>query len=312
MGVSKLQDPDNTGNKHTGLVFNIQKYSVHDGPGIRTLVFLKGCPLRCQWCSNPESQASIQEIAFNDSKCIGVTECGLCLKVCRIGAIQKENGKIKINRDLCTHCGACSHACPSKALHIFGEYISIEEILKKVEEDSVFYSRSGGGLTLSGGEPLLQHEFVYQLIKDAKSRGLDTAIETCGFTQWEHLEKVCQYLNTIFYDIKSIDSDKHLKFTGVKNELILENFKRLATEFSTVNIIVRTPVIPGFNDTEDDIKAIVRIIKDYPRVKYELLPYHRFGESKYTFLGREYPFNSVSKIIESKMEQLRSIAKEVK
>lgn len=303
-----MQESDKLQRKKAGIVFNIQKFSVHDGPGIRTLVFLKGCPLRCQWCSNPESQAGESELAYNESKCIGALECGLCLKVCSTGAIMAKDEKVMINRELCQSCGKCSDICPSNALEIFGEYKDVNDVLKIVEEDSVFYSRSGGGLTLSGGEPLLQHEFVYELVKEAKSRGLDTAIETCGHTEWDNLEKVCKYLNTIFYDIKCIDSDKHRKFTGVKNEKILQNFQKLARHFSDTTIIVRTPIIPGFNDTREDIQAIVDFIKEFPNVEYELLSYHRFGESKYTYLGRNYPFSGVQKPSEGCMESLRVVA----
>lgn len=300
---------DESEKKNLGLIFNIQQFSVHDGPGIRTIVFLKGCPLRCQWCANPESQYNQPELAYNENKCIGTLECRLCFQVCGNGAIEEvgQQKKVKINRKLCINCGECVKACPSKALEIFGKYMSINEVLKIVEEDSVFYSRSGGGLTLSGGEPLLQAEFAYGLLKEAKRRGMDTAIETCGYTEWKNIEKVCQYVDTVFYDIKSIDSDKHKRFTNVSNNIILQNFQELCRRFSETPVIVRTPVVPGFNDTEEDILAIINFIKGFPNVKYELLPYHRFGESKYAYLGKNYLLTGVQSPAEEQVKSLRSI-----
>lgn len=298
--------------KDAGLVFNIQQFSVHDGPGIRTIVFLKGCPLRCQWCANPESQHHFPELAYNHNKCIGAHECQICKQFCTAGAIKEgENDKVKIDRSQCTNCGECAEICPSKALEVFGKYMSVEEVLKIVEEDSIFYARSGGGLTLSGGEPLLQAEFVYKLLKEAKERGMDTAIETCGYVDWKKAEPVFKYLNTVFFDIKCVDGNKHKQFTGLSNEIILSNFIKLCQLYPKTPIIVRTPVVPGFNDTEEDIFAIANFIKGIPHVTYELLPYHRFGESKYTYLGKQYLLTGVEKPAEERMKALRSIVSSV-
>ncbi len=219
-----------------GYVFNIQRYSLHDGPGIRTLVFLKGCPLRCKWCSNPESHLHYPELAYDINKCIGIRECGLCLKVCNLAAIEVDSAntnnnsnsigknnnnydnKIKINRTFCDNCLNCADLCPSKALAAFGKLMSIEDVLGVVENDNVFYSRSGGGLTVSGGEPLMKPEFVAGLLREAKRRRINTSMETCGFAEWDSVEKVWEYLDNIFYDIKCIDSAKHKEFTGVGNK----------------------------------------------------------------------------------------------
>ncbi|GBF33936.1 pyruvate formate-lyase activating enzyme [Desulfocucumis palustris] len=292
-----------------GLVFNIQQFSLHDGPGIRTIVFFKGCPLRCRWCANPESQYDQPELVYNKNKCIGTHECRECLQACGAGAIEQEerHNKVVLNRKLCLNCGECAKVCPSKALEILGKTMSVNEVLKIAQEDGVFYSRSGGGLTLSGGEPLLQAEFACGLLREAKNKGMDTAIETCGYTRWQNIEKACQYVNTVFYDIKCINSDKHKRFTNVSNKRILQNFKDLCGCFPQTPVIVRTPVVPGFNDREEDILEIINFIKGNPNVKYELLPYHRFGESKYAYLGKNYLLRGVPTLTEEHIKFLRNI-----
>lgn len=294
--------------KDAGLVFNIQQFSVHDGPGIRTIVFFKGCPLRCQWCANPESQNQNTELSFNYNKCIGTTECALCIKACPREAIAESgDNSIKINRELCINCNICAGVCPAKALEIFGRFMTVNEVLKIVEEDSVFYSRSGGGITLSGGEPLMQADFAWQLLKEAKSRGINTAIETCGYANWDNAKKVFKYVNTVFYDIKCLDADKHKQFTSVSNKIILDNLEKLCREFPHIPVIVRTPVIPGFNDGAEDIIAIRDYIKNIPNISYELLAYHRFGESKYPYLGRDYLFKDAEPLSQERIKQLKAI-----
>lgn len=290
-----------------GNVFNIQQYSIHDGPGIRTLVFLKGCPLHCQWCSNPESQKPQAELAYNSNKCLGTNKCIRCIEVCTTGAITTgPDNKIAIDRDLCTNCMNCVDICPSKALNVYGNMMSIDEVLKRVEKDSVFYTRSGGGISLSGGEPLFQPEFAIGLLKEAKRRRLDTAMETCGYTNWENLDAACQYLNLLIFDIKSMNSEKHKEYTGVPNELILENFQKVCEKYPNLSKLVRTPIIPGFNDTEEDVKAVIEFLKDKPNVKYELLPYHRLGTPKYEYIDKEYPLGE-AKLDEEKMKELNKL-----
>ena len=298
--------------KNSGYVFNIQRYSVHDGPGIRTTVFLKGCPLDCRWCSNPESQDFAPELAYNDNKCIGIQDCSWCKQACKFDAIRdSENGKVTIDREACQKCFQCVAVCPSKALHTFGSVMTVADVLKTVEADSIFYARSGGGLTLSGGEPLAQGEFAYEIIKEAKKRRVDATIETCGFVDWSQLERVAPYLKIILFDLKSMNDDKHKEFTGVSNQLILENFVKLRNSFPNLHILVRTPVIPGFNDTDDDIAAIVNFIKDMPNVSYEILPYHRMGQQKYTYLSREYRLQDV-KLSEERAVALKALAQSLK
>lgn len=304
----KSNDSDN---KKQGYVINIQPYSVHDGPGIRTIVFLKGCPLRCKWCSNPESQKKEPEIAYNSSKCILGSGCTECLSLCSDDEIRKaDDNKIMIDRNIDKDPNIFANVCPSKALSVYGKLMTVDEILKTVEKDSVFYSRSGGGLTISGGEPLNQPEFTIELLKTAKKRRMNTAIETCGYTDWGNLEQAMEFLDTVLFDIKCINEEKHKKFIGVSNGLILDNFIKLCEKFPKLNKLVRTPVIPGFNDSEEDIKEIVNFINGKSNVSYELLAYHPLGRPKYEYLGRQYPMDDV-KLDDEKMKKLRSIAESV-
>lgn len=276
----------------TAYVINIQNYSLHDGPGIRTLVFLKGCPLRCKWCSNPESQEFHQELAFNKNKCLGKSQCGRCTHKCSSNAISFHKEEIvEINRQKCNNCLKCIDICPSQALSVYGKRYDYKELLNLVEKDNSFYARSGGGLTVSGGEPLAQGDFTLKLLKEAKKRRINTAIETCGYAPWKVLKEAAQYLDTILFDIKSLDSKKHEKFTGVSNKLILDNFDKLSTAYPQLNKIVRTPIIPGFNDSQDEKSKVEEYVKNYPNVTYEVLTYHKLGQTKYEYLGRNYPMD---------------------
>lgn len=285
-----IKDIQNT----QGIVFNIQKYSVHDGPGIRTVVFLKGCPLSCKWCSNPESQSFKPQLAYNRNKCITLAECVRCGEICSPGAlVQGDDEKISVVWENCTDCLLCAEVCPAGALIVYGEEKKAIDVIDQVEKDASFYARSGGGLTLGGGEPLAQPEFALALLQEAKRRYIKTAIETCGHVKKEAILEACKYCNMLMYDIKSLSSDKHKEFTGVGNELILENFKAVREAFPKLKIRVRTPVIPGFNDTVEDIRSIVDFLKDY-NVEYELLPYHRLGTQKYTNIGAEYELGDVA------------------
>lgn len=273
-------------------VFNIQHYSLHDGPGIRTIVFLKGCPLRCRWCCNPESQSYDKEISYLENKCIGEKECGFCKNVCDEKAIS-FNEKAIIDRDKCSNCLKCAKVCPSKAIKIEGKTYSINEVLDIVERDAIFYNHGNGGLTVSGGEPLTHGEFLVSLLKEAKKRRINTAIETCGCADYNTLFEAAKYLDTIMFDIKSMNGEKHKEFTGSDNKVILDNFTKLCKDYPKIHKKVRTPIIPGFNDNIDEIKAIINFIKDKPNVEYEPLKYHSFGKGKYKALGREYLLGDV-------------------
>ncbi len=274
-------------------VFNIQRYSLHDGAGIRTIVFLKGCPMRCRWCCNPESQKFTPEISYTENRCIGSPECSLCQNICPQNAITIKE-KAVVDRTLCTDCLLCSAVCPSKAIKTEGKAYAIEEIMDMVERDSIFYSRGKGGLTVSGGEPLSHGKFLISLLKEAKQRRISTAMETCGFGSYKILNAAAHYLDEILFDIKSLNDKKHIEYTGCSNEVILNNFQKLCNDFPDLSKKVRTPIIPGFNDTVSDIKAILEFLRDKPNVTYELLKYHTFGKGKYKALGRPYPMDSKS------------------
>jgi len=293
-----------------GLVFNIQKFSLHDGPGIRTIVFLKGCPLACIWCSNPESQSASPEVILTCERCISSEDCERCMTVCLEQAITKDDeGQIRIDRSICDGCGDCAFACPSRALEESGEWVAVDDVVRIVEEDDAFYARSGGGLTVSGGEPLAQGAFVRALLQAARSRGIDTAIETSGLCNWKTMRDVAPLTDQIFFDIKCLDPEKHVEVTGVSNRKILQNFQRLRAEFPEVNVVVRTPVIPGINDSEDEIEAIVEFVNDAGGASaYELLPYHGFGEPKYAKLGRHYRLRDLNPPSNERMKGLQRIA----
>ncbi len=296
--------------KQTGTVFSVQKYSVHDGPGIRTLVFMKGCPLRCVWCSNPESQNFQPELAYNRNKCLGTDKCTRCVDYCSSGAITfGEDEKINLDHDIAKNELHLAKTCPGNAIIVYGEEQTVDTVLKRVEEDEMFYARSGGGMTLSGGEPFAQPDYALSLLREARHRHIDTAVETCGACHWETLEACLPYIKTMMFDIKSMDNDKHKKFTGHSNKQILENLKRAKENFPKLKVRVRTPIIPGFNDTEKDVLDIINFISNLPgdKCEYEALPYHRMGQPKYENLGREYPLADLHKLDDKTFSKIKSL-----
>jgi len=274
-----------------GLVLNIQHFCTYDGPGIRTTVFFKSCSLRCKWCSNPESIHPEPELAYNASKCIGVKECGFCKKECPESAIFTVDSdvKVRIHWDLCTNCGRCVAVCPPQSLYRFGQAMTVDQVLDEVEQDSTFYRESGGGITLSGGECLLQPEFSAALLAGAHERGGNTAIETAGNVPWRFMEKVLPHVDTMLHDHKLTDPERHRKWCGTDNTRILSNYMKAYEKFPKIKFIARTPVIPGVNDDEEHIHRVLAFIRPHKNVvDYELLPYFRAGASKYGFLGRVY------------------------
>ncbi|HQR44425.1 MAG TPA: glycyl-radical enzyme activating protein [Thermoanaerobaculia bacterium] len=297
----------------TGRVLNIQHFCTHDGPGIRTNVFLKGCSLRCKWCSNPESIRIKPELGYNPGKCIGEKECGLCLPKCPEHAlfVVPPDGKVQVNWDLCTNCGDCIPVCPPEALFEFGREMTVDAVLDEVETDAPFYGESGGGITVSGGECLLQPDFVAALLAGAHERGINTAIETAGNVPWAFMEKVLPHVDTVLHDHKLTDPERHRKWTGADNSRVLANFKKAYETWPDKTFIARTPLIPGVNDDEEHIRAVLAFIRPHRNVvDYELLPYFRFGESKYDFLGRVYELKDFVPPTPESLARLRAIIDE--
>lgn len=297
-------------NKLKGIIFDIQRYSIHDGPGIRTLVFMKGCPLRCKWCSNPESQKSRPEIRFIASKCVGEEKCKApCIKACLPGASSlSQKGNPKTDRELCQGCGKCAEACLYGARQLSGWSTTIEELLAEVLKDELFYASSGGGVTVGGGEPIMQVEFTREFLKRCKEYPLATAIETCGYASWEHLQATLEFVDFVYFDIKHMDPVKHKSLTGVSNDLILRNARRLLSA-NKAQVVVRVAIVPGCNDSEENIEATVRFVAKSGGKMIELLPYHRFGVSKYSQLDMEYELKEVQRPTEEHMRRLSKIVK---
>lgn len=266
-----------------GKIVNIQNFSLHDGPGIRTTVFFKGCPLRCLWCANPDTQLSSIQLLHSAKKC---TDCLECTRVCPEEVITLQDGVI-INRNDCTLCGDCVDTCPESALRFDGELMPLEAILERIQKDFPFYRNSGGGVTLSGGEPLLQPELAEAILKKCSQWGIHTAIETSGFAAYETLLGISKWLDLIYFDLKHMDDVRHRELTGMSNSVILSNLQKISKAHSTV--VVRVPLVPGLNSEPDHLFRIGAFLQEKTAVKtVEFLNYHQLGEHKYISLGREY------------------------
>lgn len=288
-----------------GIIFNIQPYCIHDGPGIRTTVFLKGCPLRCLWCQNPESQNIKKQLFYIKENCVG---CGSCVLVCPNKAITIHDEKVKTHRLLCEACGECTKVCKFEARSLIGERITAGEVFEKVKKDKIFYEGSNGGVTISGGEPLAQPEFTKSILKLCKDDGIHTAIETCGYGNWDMVKEILQYVDLVLFDIKHMISDIHKKLTGVPNDTILENAKRIYHDLK-IPIVARAPIIPGYNDSVENIEEMGKFVSTElgKSVHVHLLPFHRLGESKNERLEKEeISFNSYPPS-EEHMEELKKI-----
>jgi pyruvate formate lyase activating enzyme len=285
-----------------GILFDIRRYSVHDGPGIRTTVFFKGCPLNCWWCHNPEGKSPEIEIFQRENRCI---RCGACLDVCEAGAIVQHNDSFEINRQLCTLCGACVEECYAEARELVGKRMTVAEVLEEIERDRPFYEQSGGGVTFSGGEPLFQPTFLAALLQACRSQGIHTALDTCGYASWETLNRLRQDVDLYLYDLKLIDEERHRQFTGVSNQLILENLRRLSA--SGHSILVRFPVIPYINDDEINLRQMVEFLSSLPqKTPVDLLPYHASALHKYHGLGVAYRLRETPAPDQERLKDIKS------
>ena len=302
---------DNNVIERKAFIFNKQKDNMYDGPGVRTLVFFKGCPLRCKWCSNPEGLERKYQIMFKPTTCVS---CGSCVPVCpqKIHSIS-SSGEHIIDRSIdCIGCGQCVEACVPDALKVAGEQVPISELLEYVEQDRAFYDQSGGGVTLGGGEVTSQPEAAINLLQACKQEGLHTAIETCGYTKKETILRFAEYVDLFLFDLKHIDPDRHFELTGVRNEMILENLEELIMKRNHVK--VRMPMLKGINDSEAEIRGVIEFLKPFREFKnfegIDLLPYHKLGVNKYVQLGMDYPIEGDPSLDDADLDRIEGWIRE--
>ena len=288
--------------KKTGIVFNIQRFTVHDGPGIRTEVFLKGCPMHCKWCSNPESISPKRQLGFYPAKCIGKDKCGYCLKACPKGGAPLEFNEdgIVIGSNLqCLSCMKCTEACFTHAIKAWGDIMTVDQVMEAIMEDEIYYKKSGGGVTLNGGEVAVQWEFAVEILKECKARDINTCVETSMQCAPETLEEFYPYTDLFLTDIKNMDTEAHQKWSGTGNEIILENIKNTAAEGK--KMVIRIPVLPGINDSDENMRESAAFIKKLDKdsvVQVQLLPYRKMGIEKYNSMGIPYPMGDDYKMPE--------------
>ena len=285
------------------LVLYISRMSIHNGPGMRTLVHLKGCPLRCLWCSTPESQKFEPQLAYDKSKCI---LCLRCIDNCEADAIYLKDNHIEIDRRLCTDCGDCTKVCHSKALWEYGQYMSAKELVDEIVKDRLFFKHSGGGVTLSGGEPLAHVDKIMELIQLLKKENIRIGVDTTGYLPQAKLAEALPYIDFFLWDVKCMDTQKHKELTGVDNSLIFENLKFVSEQ--GVAVYLRYPVIPGMNDSEQELRAVCNFAKDLTSlVQIDLLPVHHLGRARYASLGSEYPLENIALISDEAMHEMKHI-----
>jgi pyruvate formate lyase activating enzyme len=287
---------------YKGVIFDIKRYAIHDGPGIRTTVFFKGCPLKCLWCHNPEGIAATKELMFFEYKCM---HCQTCVRVCPTDLITFENNTQIINRQICNYCADCSSACPTEAIKLVGREVTVKELIKEVEKDTLYYDNSGGGVTFSGGEPLFQHQFLKEALMECKRRDLHTTLDTSGYASKEIFSSLVDYVDLFLYDLKLADDEEHKKYTGVSNKLIKDNLRMLIDEGRGKDIVLRFPVIPRITDTEKNVDGLVDFVSSLKGVyEINLLPYHDISE-KYKRLGKEYKMTVQEAPLPAKLEHIK-------
>ncbi|TKJ24394.1 MAG: hypothetical protein CEE42_11200 [Promethearchaeota archaeon Loki_b31] len=297
----------------SGLIFQIQKMSTEDGPGIRTTVFFKQCPLKCIWCHNPESILKKPQLEWFKHKCIG---CKICIETCQQGALFLDEDGMHIDREKCNSCGDCSEECPSTALHMFGELWRLEDLYYEIQKDKVYYTQSHGGITVSGGEPTLQSDFILDFLKKCKENGISTALDTCGYASKKIYEKLLPHVDLVLLDIKEINFDKHKEFTGVPNDLILENaiFISNYVKDNSKKLWVRTPIIPNYTATEENIKGIgefiVNKLHNIPE-RWDLLSFNNLCTAKYERLDMDWPLKDFSLMTKDEMNDFVELAKKI-
>lgn len=287
-----------------GIIFDIKRYAIHDGPGIRTTVFLKGCPLRCQWCQNPEGQESKPEIMLRSTRC--AKECYACVSACPQGAISKNGRQVVFDKEKCDLCAKCEDACVYEALKIVGKEVTVQEVMDEIVKDRVFFDESGGGITFSGGEPLMQLDFLEALLEEIKKKNIHVTLDTSGYVSFEDLEKVSNKVSQFLYDLKIIDDEKHKKYTGVSNKLILENLRKLSERRKSV--YVRIPLISSINDDDRSIQMFTEYLHTLKNIKQiSLLSYHAGGCEKYKALGKEGFLSAFQPPSNERIEEIKEI-----
>jgi pyruvate formate lyase activating enzyme len=287
----------------TGIVFDIKRFSIHDGPGLRTTVFFKGCPLKCVWCHNPESQVRKPELIFWDDRC---QRCQSCISTCRQGAISLVDNHILTDAAKCIACGDCVETCYAEARQIAGSELSVAEVMLEVQRDIPFYDQSEGGVTFSGGEPLLQVDYLLALLQACREMEIRTTLDTCGFASWKTMDRIRPYVDLFLYDLKFMDPARHKKYTGAANTHILENLQRLSKHGH--NIVLRVPIIPGVNADAENIRAIGNFAAGLPSLnRIDILPYHRAAINKYERMHRTYKLNQLLPPSEDGMAEIARI-----
>lgn len=291
-------------NSTEGIVFNIQRYSIDDGPGIRTTVFLKGCPLKCLWCSNPESQEMKPEITWRFTSC---KHCGACEKACPNKAIHiDQNGNVLIDRSLCAACGKCAETCTAGALKISGQKMTVDEVFKVIWKDRVYYQTSDGGVTCSGGEILMQPDFVSALFARCRENGIHTTADTCGFGSAEAMEKILAFCNLVYYDLKCMDPIEHEKGTGERNDVIMSNLKLVLEK--DIPVVVRVPLVPDYSYNDENLNALGAFVSGLDKnIPVNLMPYHRYGANKYGMLGRVYALENLKTLTAEELDHAKGV-----